>query len=223
MAGFYNSSPWAPEPTLLTGPNTFNGMGDFMPAATASAAPAASSFNLGGISAGLSVVGALTGAIGSFFSAQSAKSAAQFQSEMSAINARMAERSAQSVLSQGQQQIGALTLKAGQLKSSQRANMAANGLDLGEGSAAEVQASTDIMKSIDSNTINANAVRAANAARTQSVNYANQSLLQGASAASMSPFSAGASSLLTSASGVASSWYSTRRLDALENLLRGGS
>jgi hypothetical protein len=90
--------------------------------------------------------GALSSAIGSYYSAQSQKNNLRFQSDIAGINARIAELGAQSALNQGQQQVGALTLKAGQIKSSQRAAMAANGIDLGEGNAAEVQASTDIMK-----------------------------------------------------------------------------
>lgn len=84
-------------------------------------------------------------------------------------NAEIAEMGAQSVLSQGQQQTASLTLKAGQLKSSQRAAMAANGIDLGEGNAVDVQASTEIMKEIDKNQIEQNALRSAWGYRTQGV------------------------------------------------------
>jgi hypothetical protein len=151
--------------------------------------------------------GALSSAIGGYYSAQSQQSSLRFQADMAAINARIAELGAQSALNQGQQQVGALTLKAGQLKSSQRAAMAANGIDLGEGNAAEVQASTDIMKEIDANTLTANAVRSAWGYRTQSVNYQNEAALRSATADTISPFAAAATSLLGSAGSVANSWY----------------
>lgn len=52
----------------------------------------------------------------------------QGQAAVADINARISELGAQSALYQGQQQVGALTLNAGRLKSSQRAAMAANGI-----------------------------------------------------------------------------------------------
>lgn len=83
------------------------------------------------------------------------------------INARIAELGAQSALAQGEQQSNTLSLKAGQLKSTQRAAMAANGIDLGVGNAAEIQASTDLMKEIDMNQIKSNAISNAWGYRTQ--------------------------------------------------------
>lgn len=83
------------------------------------------------------------------------------------VNAQIAEMGAQAELQKGEHQVASLTLQAGQLKSRQRAAMAANGIDLGEGNAAEVQASTDIMKEIDKNQIEQNAIRSAWGYRTQ--------------------------------------------------------
>jgi hypothetical protein len=151
--------------------------------------------------------GALSSAIGGYYSAQSQKNNLRFQSGIADINARISELGAQSALNQGQQQVGALTLKAGQIKSSQRAAMAANGIDLGEGNAAEVQASTDIMKEIDANTLIANAVRSAWGYRTQGTNYQNEAAMGRATASTISPLATGFSSLLGSAGSVANSWY----------------
>lgn len=83
------------------------------------------------------------------------------------VNAQIAEMGAQGELQKGEHQAASLTLQAGQLKSRQRAAMAASGIDLGVGSAAEVQASTDIMKEIDKNQIEQNAIRSAWGYRTQ--------------------------------------------------------
>jgi hypothetical protein len=85
------------------------------------------------------------------------------------VNAKISEIGAQSELEAGQKQVASMTLQAGQLKSRQRAAMAANGIDLGEGSAAEILASTDIMKEIDKGQIEQNAIRAAWGHRTQGV------------------------------------------------------
>jgi hypothetical protein len=155
--------------------------------------------------------GGLSSAVGSYYSAKSQQSSLRFQSDIADTNARIAELGAQSALNQGQQQAGALTLKAGQIKSSQRASMAANGVDLGVGNAAEVQASTDIMKEIDANTLIANAVRSAWGYRTQGVNYQNEAALRSATAGTISPFAASATSLLGSAGSVANTWYNYRR------------
>ena len=84
-------------------------------------------------------------------------------------NMQIAELGAQSALQQGQQQVASQTLKAGQLKATQRAAMAANGIDLGEGNAVDVLASTEIMKDIDKEQITSNAIRNAWGYRTQGV------------------------------------------------------
>lgn len=163
----------------------------------------------------LSMIGQVGGmassAIGSYFSAGAQKATLQGQAAIADANARISELGAQSALNQGQQQVGALTLRAGQLKSSQRAALAANGVDLGEGNAAEIQASTDIMKEIDSNTLTANAVRSAWGYRAQAVNFENDALMKRAGADSISPGMAAATSLLGSAGSVASSWYQWRK------------
>lgn len=156
------------------------------------------------LSLGLQAAGAVSGAIGAFYSAKMTKNQLAFEASMARINARIAELGAQQELLNGQKAVGALTLQAGQLKSRQRTAMAANGIDLGEGNAAEIQASTDLMKAIDVNTIEANAVRDAWGFRTQGANYQSEALMK---PSGISPFAAGASSLLTGAGQVASSWY----------------
>lgn len=163
--------------------------------------------------------GAASSAVGSYFSAATQKINLQTQAYVADTNARIAELGAQTALSQGQQQVANLTLKAGQLKSSQRAAMAANGIDLGEGSAAEVQASTDIMKEIDTNTLTANAVRSAWGYRTQATNFQNDALMKRAGADSISPGMATATSLLGSAGSVAGSWYSLNKAWALKGTM----
>jgi ribosomal protein L27 len=150
--------------------------------------------------------GMVTSALGSYNSAAISKINLDTQANLADINARIAERGAQSALLRGQKQVGALTLKAGQLKSRQRVSLAANGVDLGVGNAAELQASTDIMAEIDKNTIEANSVMEAWGYRTNAVNYQNDALMKRASASALSPGMSAASSLLGSAGSVASAW-----------------
>ena len=161
-----------------------------------------------------SIIGAIGSASLARTQAKANQSALNFQTDMSKINARMAERSAQSVLLQGQQQIGSLTLRSGKVKSAQRVALAANGVDLGEGNAAEIQATTDLMTEVDKNTIEANAIRSAWGYRTQGVNASNQAMMSNASASSINPNNAAMSSLMGSAGNVAQSWYAMNKKGA---------
>ena len=150
--------------------------------------------------------GAVSSAAGSFYSAKMTKNQLAFEASMADINARIAELGARSAFEQGQQQVASLTMQAGQLKGRQRASMAANGIDLGTGSAAEVQASAEIMKEIDKNTLESNAIKSAWGYRTEAANLQSSAIAKRGSASGISPFAAGASSLLTSGAQVASAW-----------------
>lgn len=181
----------------------------------------------------MAVAGAVQSAIGSYYQVKSQKlqiesqaSSLQFQQSLSEINARQAEFQAQNILLAGERQAGQYTMQAGQRMGSTRAALAARGGVLSEGSNLEVMASQELAKEIDTLTINANTVRAAEAARTQRVNYMNQSLMQGVSAANMlasgssiSPFTSAATSLLGSATSIGGQWFRDRRLDAIASRL----
>lgn len=163
----------------------------------------------------LQAAGAISGAVGGFYSAKMTKNQLAFEADMSRINARIAELGARSAFEKGQKEVASLTLQAGQLKARQRASMAANGIDLGEGNAAEIQASTEIMKEIDKNTLEANAVRSAWGYKTEASNLQSAAMMKEGSAAGISPFAAGASSMLTGAGQVASSWYAFKKDGAI--------
>lgn len=163
--------------------------------------------------------GGIASAVGSFASASAQRSSLGAQAAIANINARIAELGAQSVLNQGKQQVAQTTLKYGALKSSQRAALAANGVDLGVGNAAEIQASTDIMKETDANTIKANAIRSAWGYRTQAANYQSDALMKKAQASGISPGVSAATSLLGSAGQVSSSWYKMNQEGALKGTM----
>jgi hypothetical protein len=171
------------------------------------------------------VMGGINQAIGTYYQAKSAQyqaksqaSTMRFQSDMALINARSEENTAQGIMEAGQKQIGQYTMAAGAAKAGAKTAMAARGIALGEGNARDVEASMDIVKSIDTLTINANTVRAAEAQRMQATNYKNQSLLDRTSAKnadmsanSISPMAGAFTSLLGSATNVASQWYYRNR------------
>jgi len=181
---------------------------------------------LGGIFA---IGGAIQGAIGSYFNAksqalqlESQSSSLAFQADMSRLNAVQAEFTAQQIMRAGNLKQGQVSLRAGKIKSSQRASMAARGIDLGVGSAVETIATTDLMKEIDMLTVNSETVRSAEAARLQRQNYLTQAAIQDvssenvmASSRTISPAMAATTSLLGSASSVANAWYQDRKLAAM--------
>ncbi|CAB4133187.1 hypothetical protein UFOVP140_54 [uncultured Caudovirales phage] len=97
--------------------------------------------------------------------------------QIAELNARMSEDNAQNALRQGERAQQNLDLKAAQVKSTQRATMAANGIDLGSATPLNILTSTDVMHASDANAIASNAIRAAFGYRTQEVNYENQATL----------------------------------------------
>lgn len=180
----------------------------------------------------LALMGAVQTGIGTYYSSESLKSGLEYQSRVSDINARLselnaraAERTAQEILLSGEREAGRVSLKAGKVKSAQKVSQAARGVAIGEGSAAEEIATTDLMKEVDMLTINSNAVRAASAARIsgvaagiQEVSYENDARLKMASASGINSFSMATSSLLSSSTAVAKAWYQMKQTKALSAL-----
>ncbi len=160
---------------------------------------------------GMSVAGMVSGALGSYFSASAQKSLLSAQAELADINARVAESQARVELMTGQRREQASRLSTAALKGSQRAAMAANGVDLGVGSAAELQATTDLVGEVDAATIHEGAVRSAWGYRTQATNSANDAVMRRGTAGGISPGTAAMSSLLGSAGTVAQGWYRLKR------------
>lgn len=159
----------------------------------------------------LQSVGMLGGMFSAYGSARSQKIQLRHQAEMSRINAEIAELGARQELENGQSAIAKQTMQAGQLKSSQRAALGASGVDLGYGSAAELLTSTDLLKEIDMNQLEANALRSAWGYRTEAVNMRGQAAMADVNARSINPWMSAASSLLGGAGQVATSWYNYSR------------
>lgn len=162
------------------------------------------------MSLGAQIGGGVTSAIGAYASAQSSRA----QARIDDVNAQLSEQGAQAALLQGQQQEMASRLATANLKGTQRADFAANGVDLGEGSAARTLTSTDVLGSVDANTIHANAIRAAFGYRTQALSYANDAMQRRAGPGG---FAAATSTLLGSGGRVAQSWYQMSKVGATGN------
>lgn len=171
---------------------------------------AVASVTMMGAGVAMQTIGARSSAIGQ-------QNALNSNADLSDINARLAELGAQSTMLAGTRQAGSILLKGGQLKGTQRANMAANGIDLGSDTATNILTSTDVMKEIDADTAMANAVRQAWGYRTQATNYTNDANIKRSMASAINPNQQALSTFLSGAGQVAASWYSLNKVGALDN------
>lgn len=165
-------------------------------------------------SAALMGAGAVTNTIGTYFGARSQKNALQYQANIGDLNARMSDRAAEVELLRGQREEQSVRLKTAGVKSSQRAAIAANGIDLGSETATRILTSTDVMGEIDANTVAANAIASAWGYRMQGVQFRNEAAVNRATAKGINPTVAAMSSLLTNGGQVAGSWYSLNKVGA---------
>ncbi len=85
-------------------------------------------------------------------------------------NQIMAEYAAQDALRRGDAEAAAIQRRASQTAGAQRAAFAARGVDIGAGTAGEIQDQTDFFSLVDQTTVRDNAKRDAWAARTQGAN-----------------------------------------------------
>lgn len=205
--------------TMSTYGPSFGGAGQDALAAGRPDGPDTTGQGLGAAGLILGIFGAVNSAIGTFYEARSAKNAfkaqaltLEFEQTQANANARLAEQDAQAEIQAGHDELARMTLAAGQEKASATVREAARGVVSGVGSAAEVQATRELMKQIDSMTINANATRAAGAMRIRGANMSGRAGLLGASAENarasgrlLRPGAAAGASLLSSAGPVASS------------------
>lgn len=116
-------------------------------------------------------------------------------------NQIMSEYAAQDAQARGEEEAMAVRRKGDQLRGAQRSRMAASGIDLGVGTAAEIQDQTDFFAEQDIATTRTNAKREAWALRTQGA----QALAQGRFAAQQGRLAA-FSTILSGAGQVSSKW-----------------
>jgi hypothetical protein len=144
--------------------------------------------------------------IGSFFATQAQQSSLKYQAAINNINANMSEIGAQNTTLEGQKSAQAALMRGSRINASYRAHAAANGVDIGQGSALETQVSNEFMSHSDAISIEQAAARSAIGYRTQAVGYRNQALMENATASALSPFGSAFGSLLSGAGQVASYW-----------------
>jgi hypothetical protein len=140
-----------------------------------------------------SIVGGVASTAGSIGNAINTKRTAN-------ANAALADQQAADALARGQSNEFNQRLKTAQLKGTQTARMAANGVALDSGSPLDILTSTDVMGEADANTIRDNAAKEAFGYKSQAANYRAQ-------AGAANPFAAGFTSLIGASGQVADRWY----------------
>ena len=189
---------------------TFGELPQATSAVPTEASGAASAGVMGNLSIGLSI-GQMVGSVYSAFASSSAqKYALKKQAQVMEDNRAIAQLGAESAFRAGEAQIAQLTHKAGQRKAAQRAGFAANGVAMtGGGSYAEVLASGDIMKAIDKDTAEMNALANAWGYKRQASQYGMSAM----SASIKSNYSGAmgignaTGSLIENGTAVAARWY----------------
>jgi hypothetical protein len=155
---------------------------------------------------GASAAGAIMSAGSAYQQAQGQRSSLQYQASVARMNAGLAADQASDAIRNGQTAEGIQDLKTGQTLGAQRAAMAANGVDLGEGSPNDVLTTTKYMGTRDALQIHDNAMMLAWGYRTQQQNFLTDANREENEASTISPWAAGATSILTGATRVSSVW-----------------
>jgi hypothetical protein len=135
---------------------------------------------------------------GAIAQASAARAQGEFRRTQADINSRFAELQAEQAIKQGDKQAQEFDKRVRQTVGAQRAALAAQGIDIDDGIALEIQEEAAMQGAIDSQTIRNNAWRQAFGFEQQSV----QHQIQGQVAESTAEFQA-QSSLITGALGAA--------------------
>ena len=181
---FSSTTPMASNVTYM------GGMGINMPDTSA---VASSGFTPQTVAMGAQAVGGVAQAIGAYDSTAARRN-------MLGMDAQIAQLQGSQALAAGQAQEEDSRLQSGQLFGRQRAQLAANGVQLGSGSALDLLTGTKVIGNIDATTIHNNALRAA-------WGYQTQSDIDRYAASNLNPTTTALTTLLGSAGSVANSWY----------------
>jgi hypothetical protein len=185
-------------------------------AALSAALPAVSTSTLANASLGLTAAGAGMSVMGAYGKAGSTQAAYEYQAQVAQNNAIAAEWQAQDAITRGQVAEARQRMNTAQLKGTQRASLAARGLDLGEGSALNILTDTDYMGELDALTIRDNAAREAWGYRENAKGAMSDAAMMRMRASAESPAMAATGSLLSGATSVASSWYGLKNVGAIK-------
>jgi len=145
------------------------------------------------VNLGLSAAGALAGAASSYQSTKLAKATAE-------ANAAQAEQNAQDAITRGDKEAANVRRQSQSAVGAQRAAYSARGLDISEGTPADVIDQTDFFGQSDAATARTNARREAYAYRSQGAGFQ-------AEAGTLNPWLNSSGALLSGSGSVADKWY----------------
>jgi hypothetical protein len=146
--------------------------------------------------------------VGTLMQAYSQYQSNKAQQQAYQYNAALGEMQTKDALDRGDQLVQQHYAEAAQVKGSQVAAIAANGGDVGYGSALDVLTSTDINASQDAQVILANA-------RREALGYQSQSAQDQFAAANIYPKTAAFTTALAGSGQVASQWYQFKTAGAV--------
>lgn len=155
------------------------------------------------VAAGIQGMGVGMSASGAYNQAQTQKATLGYEAAVADNNAKIADYQARTEQQIGVQQEQAQQLKTANLFGAQRAAMAANGIDLGQGSATDILTGTQFMGERDALTIRDNAARRAWGYNVSAQNYRGEAATERTMGGAIGPGMAAATSLLTGAAGLA--------------------
>lgn len=182
---------------------------------------------IGAIGEGAQGFGAILQMVSSYYQAAAQKGAlrsaamsAEFDASIASINARAAEREANSIMLAGQQQQAIVSARYGQQRGSFIAQTGARGVRQ-TGSAAEIRASIQAAKELDLLALRQGTAAAAESSRSRAVDQQNRALLARTSAGnirrtagSIKPWESVLSSLVGSSGTLAQSWRYQERSES---------
>lgn len=154
----------------------------------------------------MAVMGGATKAYGAYNASSAQRSSLDYQASVAANNTQLATDKASVAIDNGQVAVQNQDLKTAQTFGMQRADLAANGVDLGQGSANDILASTKLMGERDADQLQTNALRDAWGYKTQATDDTSNAAALKAMAGSVSPSSAALTSMIGSAGQVSSAW-----------------
>lgn len=176
------------------------------------AAPAFAAMSTAGKVA--TVASALSTAVSTYGASQQAQGERRmhrYQAAVASNNAQVADWHAQDAVRRGHQEAHAARRRGEALRGTQRATMAARGLDLSQGTPAALLSETDYFTSYDQAVARHNAAKEAWASQVQGANLQGEARMHRGAARNISPGLTAGMTLLGGASQVADRWFTYTR------------
>lgn len=158
-------------------------------------------------------IGAALQAFGAYRNEEARSRSYQYSADVARRNAELERWRERETKRKGEQELFALGIKKGKLAATQRASLAARGLDIGEGSPLDLLTSTEYMYEVDKATAKTNTENEAWAHRLRASDYDTEAEFYDEAADESSPLAAAGGTLLSGATRVASSWYRLRSVN----------